>query len=140
MADNNWLALGTIENPNPASTRAAGKAPKTSYDKMLTALDEQYALWRSGKKPESPRHAGRRWFKDVGNGVTEVTVRFANRAVPLFPNKATSFFVPDKKNVKAVYQGLKADLEAHAFDDVIKPIEAEQAKTVAQRKATRASK
>lgn len=140
MADTaNWLTLGTTINPHGNKPKAAGAAAKTPYDKMLANFQEQLAMWKSGKKPESKMGQSKQWFKDLGNGVTEVTIRFAGKPLPIFPEGATSFYVLEKKNMTAFTKGLFADLEAHAFDDVIKPLEDELNKSIAQRKATRSS-
>lgn len=134
---NNWLELGTTQNPNGSKSRTSATA-KTPYDKMLINFDEQLAMFNSGRKPDSKMGQAKQWFKDAGQGITEITIRYAGKPLPIFPEGATSFFV-EKKNVKAVAKGIKADLDARAFDDVIKPLDDALNASVAQRSASRAA-
>lgn len=140
MADTmNWLSFGTTQAPASSKARTAA-AVKTPYDKMLKNFDDQYNLWKAGKKPESRMGQAKAWFKDAGDGMTEVSVRYAGKLAPIFPEGATSFYVADKKNVKAVYQGIRSDLEARAFKDVFAKLDADVEATNSQRAATRGAK
>lgn len=135
---NNWLSFGTTQAPAAAKVRAAAKA-NTPYDKMLKNFDAQYAMWKSGKKPETRMGQAKALFKDH-DGTTEVSLRYSGKLVPIFPEGATSFYVADKKNVKAVYQGIRADLEARAFADVFSKLDEEVNAITSQRAATRNAK
>lgn len=139
MADTmNWLSFGTTQAPATAKA-STGAKKNTPYDKMLKNFDDQYAMWKAGKKPETRMGQAKALFKDHG-GVTEVSVRYSGKLVPIFPEGATSFYVADKKNVKAVYQGIRSDLEARAFADVFTKLDADVEATNSQRAATRGSK
>lgn len=138
MADQvNWLEMGSVENPNGSKKKVAaqGKSPR---DKMFANFDQQLSLFNAGKVPDTRMGRAKAWFKEDG-GVVEIVVRYAGAALPMFPNKSTSFYVP-KKNFKAVAKAIRADLEAGAFDDVIAPLDAALTARIDQRKATREAK
>lgn len=137
MADGmNWLEMGSVENPNGGKKKAAA-AGKTPRDKMFANFDQQLSMFNAGKVPDSRMGRAKAWFKEEA-GTVEITIRYAGAALPMFPNKSTSFFVP-KKNLKQVAKAIRADLESGAFDDVIKPLDDALEARITQRKATRAA-